>query len=302
MAPKLRSQSALLKDIAPLVNLDFVNTTKRVIRDTVKFQVMGQLPPPFAAFGLALKNAVGNRRSLQTTNLQLARGARRSVLQAYSKRVQASPTKVKYGSYREGEDRLPNALGKALRREDMFIGTGEGILFGNRAVLDSQAAHWYRLNYGAGARARSGPFIARKHSIKLFGQRIQQTREGDVPPSAPFEIPSGFWFTSGVTKRGFYPKGPPSKGFAGQLTADGKRVRVKEQDLESLGISRQRRMLTAGIAGRNFFDAGIARIARDIGPAYEDLWNQWVDDAVRNARGAVHKTIGQALGGLFGSP
>lgn len=86
---------------------------------------------------------------------QVARDARNATIAAYQSRVKES-------TYRAGQNRLVYALIKALQREDWAFGTSTGVIFGNTAVLDVEAAHWHRLNFGAGAagketQPRNGP-------------------------------------------------------------------------------------------------------------------------------------------------
>lgn len=144
--------------------------------------------------------------------------------------------------YRESTRDAGDRLLHALGREDFFRGTPDGIGLANRTMLDSEARQWHRLNFGARPRAGAPPQQAQIQWQGLVVGAIGLPYE----PSAAFGLPRGFW-----REGGFYPTGP------------------------------RQIYKTKGIRAWNFLDAGVATIAAEIGPAYENLYDRWLTSSLR---------------------
>lgn len=143
-------------------------------------------------------------------------------------------------------------LENALSSGEFFRGTYDGIGFANRTMLDRQARQWHRLNFGAlpDAGARSRP-------AQITWQGLVVGAIGlPTAPSRPFLMPRGFWTEGGA----FRPTG---------------RVPMYR---------------TRGIRAWNFLDAGTRALGREIGPAYETLYGDWVRSAQRGV-GPISRVV-----------
>lgn len=155
------------------------------------------------------------------------------------------------GPYRESSRDAGGRLASALGAEGFFRGTTDGILFGNITLLDRRARQWHRLNFGALPNRGAPPG---RFEVRWRNMVVGALGYEDQP-SAPFLLPRGFF-----RERQFYPTGPTP-------------IRP-----------------TRGIRAWNFLDAGVATLAREVGPAYEGLYGRWVASAQRG-RGPLSRTI-----------
>ena len=207
----------------------------------------------FVAMNSVLSKKIGGRQDMQKANTEIATKMRVAIVDSYQNRVTA---RERFTPYRIGQNRFSGgALGRALGSPSMAVARADGIDFVDDALLDSQAAHWYRLNFGAGAKATQ-LYTGRPVRVKL-GRNLGSIRMND-PPSAPFSMPFGLW-ERGQTGRspGFYP------------------------------LRRALVVPTEGIAGRRFLDAGLHAFAREFPPAYEALVEKWVTEAHNAAKGPL---------------
>lgn len=162
-------------------------------------------------------------------------------------------------------DRYANgALLRALESPGQFLATPFGLYFINTDILDQEARHWRRLNFGAGSGGREGITPPRRFQVTGLGLMI-----GLEPDRRPaFRIPRGMWISqsgqrvsAGANEPGtdaFYP-GRTYRA-PGQLTAA---------------------KMTRGIASRNFLDAPMQRIAKEIKPGLDRLWDRVRDNNSR---------------------
>jgi len=215
-------------------------------------------------FGDGLSSSIGGRAgksSLANAHRDVAAGMQQAVLASYAQRVTARK-RIKE-PYRVGQNRFSGgALRRALKSENMVSANHDGIAFVNKDILDAEARHWYRLNYGAGARGATNN--AKSYRLKLFGSTISQISDPGGPSGA-FKMPRGIWGGNESAKgagfpAGFYPTGV------------------------SLVVP------TQGIAARRYLDAGLAYLAKNLGPRYEELLDEWIDQAERG-KGPLSKTV-----------
>lgn len=208
----------------------------------------------------------GGSRSIASANQRIMASARTAVLESYDERV----TSREHFIYRVGENRNSGgALRRALEDPAMFVGSYGGLTFMNVAVLDREASHWARLNWGAGERAGSG-YSSTPVQLQVFGHSLGVlTPPTHVQPG--FNIPKGVWVggeraTGGIVKwgnraPGFYP------------------------------TSREVFFPTAGIAARRFFDAAYEAIAQTMPIEYDNLLHEWIDQASRTAKGLAARSL-----------
>lgn len=165
------------------------------------------------------------------------------------------------GPYRGGENRLSGRLGRALASRSNVSASSVGLSIINEGFLDREAAHWRRLNFGAGAGSREGIIAPQQFAITWGGVAAGVLGLAEQP-SAAFQIPRGFWLSSGgevvspnpaLGSARFYPGDPSNAGYGS-------------------GLPKQRPRITGGIASRNFIDAGVRRIANELPRAYQTLY------------------------------
>lgn len=217
--------------------------------------------------------------------------AQQAVLNSYAQVVTA---RKRVPSYRLGDtganQRYAGGKLKAALASPAFFSASErGLEFINVQLLDETARHWARLNAGAGS---VGAGSRRSFDIQWSNLVIGALGVG-MTPSPAFDLPRGYWFSPGAGpvppgERGtseFYPAGSgPRAGANTRLFSVG-------ESGKRTGVAFQRRRVSRGIQARNFLDAGVARIANDLGPAYERLYKELYATkvaAVRPARANLH--------------
>ncbi len=195
-----------------------------------------------------------DRREL---NLGLALGAQEAVYDAYQSRtrfytpggVPDPRTEGRYG---------PGVLAGALGDPSMVAGTTRSrISFVNTDVLDQEASHWRRLNFGAGGNSSSGGVGEPQGAFPLdfFGPSGGRTRVGVLefaPGVRPaMIIPAHYW-----DEEGFFHVGRKPDGVTGR----------------SAGT------MKVGARGAQFLDAGLRYIADNAGREYLVMFNNLLRD------------------------
>lgn len=193
-------------------------------------------------FARALSQLVRSS-SNQLANLhhQVGTVMQAAVVVAYDNAV-ATKGRGDVGSYRLNTRYAGGRLHGALASPEFFRGTHDGIAFGNILALDTAAAQWHRLNFGALPEAGARP---RQFAIRWEGLAVAAIGY-DEGPSRPFFMPRGFWQGGAFGPTGRAPTTP-----------------------------------TKGIQAWNFLDAGVEVLAREIGPAYDALYRNWFASAER---------------------
>lgn len=149
--------------------------------------------------------------------------ARQATYDAYIKSVAN-----KVAPYRVGNNRLSGMLGEVLKSPAFVASSATGVSFGNLALLDAEAKHWARLNYGAGAKGGVGAsggfhdsilesasnptgfqpsqteFRGHTYGAGEIYKRFQSAAQTELGsfhlnpgPRIAFTIPKGFWFGAG---------------------------------------------------------------------------------------------------------
>lgn len=201
-------------------------------------------------------------------HLHVGRAAMRSVQTAFSHRRFRRPV----ARYRAGDNRLSGKLAQALRSPTHIDRGISHLRIINTSALDREAAHWRRLNFGAGAGGREGIIAPQQFPVTWEGVAVG-TFGLESDPSPGFTIPFGFWL------------GPDG----GQVGANSGRLGMDQffpgrAPAGTTGGGRmQRRRPTAGIASRNFMDAAVRTVANDLPRAYETIFR----DAFAKAEGEL---------------
>jgi hypothetical protein len=146
---------------------------------------------------------------------------------------------------------LSGTLGDALASESMTAHTTDRVIsFVNTDVLRQTAKHWYRINYGAAGPNMAGGVELQAFTVKLNNRPFLVLRD-DAPPAPLSWLPRVFdWTPEGrmIVIRG--PAEPRGKG------------------------SRAAR----------FTDLGLAVVAEQFGPAYDQFLRDWIQDEAHRAR------------------
>ena len=198
-----------------------------------------------------------------------ARGSsvKNAVTRSYAARKRLSPSGYRPGATKgeKGRDARRfsgGALKEALALETNYQSSAVGLSLFDVGALDEKAAQWYRLNFGTAPNAR----VAKEYSV-TFGSGVEVLSlflEGK--PSAAFRIPKGFWTENGE----FHLDNPDDN----RIPTDARR--------------------TKGIKPQGFLDAGIRRLARDLGGEngteaslqglYKGLWDNGIATVVPRGR------------------
>lgn len=234
---------------------------------------------------LSSQEAITRKQGLARIHEDVANEAHRLVLGAYDSTVGGN-----HPSYRAGQGRLVGAMRRALESPEIILAQRDGIIFGNTAILDRTAAHWRRLNFGAGARgAERYPQPA---PLILDGQRLgQYLRFDQGGPSPAFSMPRGFWFDGSgnlakpgsATGQEFFPFGQGLRfANSSKLNAGPKNSRLLSQFISGGAETR-------GIRGRQFFEPGLFYMAKTLPGLYKKLAESWIQEGIDSASGPIYR-------------
>lgn len=130
------------------------------------------------------------RRYPLEANRQLAMGAQRAIEEGWHSRLP-----VRAPGYRMGldpnHDRLSGALGLALANPEMTKGTTDrAIAFINNTLLNQEARHWYRVNYGAYG-PKASPRRPKAFPVTVDGHALFVLRD-EAEPAPNSWLPRGY--------------------------------------------------------------------------------------------------------------
>lgn len=191
----LRAKQVVTRDTTTAVSLSMqaaLSASFRVFITQAMENAEGELREKLDLVAKNFARVANQRVGMKNKMDQVARDAREATLAAFLARVRVS-------KYRAGQNRLVGAMLHALQREDWAFGTSTGVIFGNTAVLDVEAAHWHRLNFGAGEAGkeslpRNGPmyFSLDPRASGAHGTLITSDfgLRGEAPSPA-FTMPTG---------------------------------------------------------------------------------------------------------------
>lgn len=251
--PMQNANARALNDVKAMCVLEL----RRGFTEAIRAQgtaVFGQMRAMAAAFGRS------DRGAFQDIHQRVGDLAQDSVLRAYDQLVTAREGPASRTHYRAGANRQAGGvLRRALGNGNFFEATPDGLRWVNVAMLDTEARHWHRVNFGAAGR---GEGSTAQFDVR-YGNLVVGALGYSEGPSPPFAVPRGVWINmeggrvkAGANPRGadaFYPQGQRPPGIFGAPT---------------------RRRTSAGIEEKNFLDAGLARIAREFPRAYEQRYEQ----------------------------
>lgn len=213
--------------------------------------------------------------------------------------------------YREGKGRFPGGIGRAVRNPRFGRADETGIYFADEEILNREAIHWRRLNFGTQGRATK----ARKFRLRFEGSPGESFGFEDGPRPA-FSLPEGYFlhnqgqfvkpdpsFKGAGTNNPFVPlanvlgsvKRPARPGAGGGGTyGRGSSVNAEQRKKYESAMRQWRRTKekrkkatgggiggrkTVGIKSRHFLDAGLAALEREFPRQYEDFLKDALLDA-----------------------
>lgn len=242
-------------------------TAVSVIREAIASGAAEMQGPGWKTFLEALRVEAIPRTMRQAMWERIGSAAHRSLIAAYAGRKYRRPV----GQYRVGEDRYSGgALGRALSSPQQYRATPFGLYFINVQLLDAEARHWRRLNFGAGAGGAEG--IENPGEFPVTGMGLILGLEPDRRPG--FTMPRGFWLNGGK-------RVAPSMDRVGEDSFYVARGAGLNQS-GGFGIRPDAGRITRGIASRNFLDPPVRMIASRLRPELENLWEQVRKDKVRS--------------------
>lgn len=208
-------------------------------------------------------NLKGIPRSwLESANLRVAESAQRAVVAQYESRLPRHSHPYRPVGVTPGRGRLVGRLGAALSSPSMTANTTDRVVsFVNTSVLNEEAEHWHRINYGTGALAEP----AQSFPVTVGSARIGALRDPGRP--APYNLLPRF-FVWGVADE-FFPRSGPGEMRAGR-----------------------------GSRAAHYLDAGFEATAKGIGPAYTQMLVEYSETKRGQVRLRRHNINVQAtLGG-----
>lgn len=244
-----------------------------------KFNVVG-------ALAAAIEEGI-DPAELARTHRAIADDMREVVLDEYDRKVHSQRNDA-YDKIKRG-NRYKGKLRPLLRKNGVIVDSNSaGVFFINEQVLDSEAEHWRRLQYGAGKKgAQSADALVT--DVTLGGASIIRLRLDDLP-SAGFSLPRGLFFNAqgggSFTKKG----DPAARGFRepspdGVVNGVGVDAFLPHGEITKLGkpslskrAFRTGRRHTRGIAARRFFDAGLDQFAESFPVHYDTLVQRLLGD------------------------
>lgn len=210
--------------------------------------------PFFQQLGAALGSKGIPDAYLKQANMQLALQAQEAVVSGWR-----STLPVNAPPYRRGpdprRDRLAGLLGPTLAEGDMLRGTtSRTISFLNTARLGQEARHWYRVNYGARG-PKVSPGEPGSFPVVVGGKTLFMLHD-ERPPADHSWLPRAFRYEG---TQFFQPKVGPA-----DVAGGGSRAAL-------------------------FTDLGFRSIARNFGPVYSEMLQNYARTAAGGARLKAHE-------------
>lgn len=205
----------------------------------------------------AIDDGILTPEDMHTAHEVVAKQAAREMLGEYL-RMRAK-SKVRH-KYRQGANRLSGQLEAALRTSDITAASPDRIHLLNLDTMNTEAAHWGRINYGV-AGPKKSPRRSRQFPFRFDGKVLPIRVGTTAGPRANFRVPE---FSGGSPRVGYFtPQGELHIGKK-HLSDDANHDRLYE-----LGYRRVGGRFSGGVKPYHFVDAGAAVVAEDLGEAYK---------------------------------
>lgn len=258
-----------------------------------------------------------NNSRITKANEEIAEKMRLAVKTAFMTRVEG---RKRVASYRVGQGRLSGGrLKHAVLDKSQAKADAQGITYVNQKLLNAEARHWARLNFGAGA-AGAKTVQRKTYDLKFGGgkgdpvrggTKIKKVGFGSLHGSRPpFFMPLGIWGTENqqgkITRvrsgtlgrrrfkntRGNWVGGSAigNPRFVNRNTENrrggaGRFVKRRNDQFFPLGTGRFYNKPTIGIRAANFFNDGFAALVKEFPRAYKKMYDDWVNQ--KKAQGNI---------------
>jgi hypothetical protein len=176
------------------------------VAKAVEKSIARELPLMVQDLGKALNRRALPNNLLLEANQRIADRAHQAVSSGYRSRLPRGGT--------GGSSELSGTLGSALADPGMTSGTTYRVIsFANPEVLNQQARHWYRVNYGARGSnlTAAGGHEAATYTVNIGGRPFVSLRDTHRPAALSW-LPAAFFWGGGqmIATRG--PATPRGKG------------------------------------------------------------------------------------------
>lgn len=208
-----------------------------------------QLPALVETLGQAIDLSKLPRSRMKAANQRIAEHAQAAVVRGWYSRL---PRKTWAGSANRETGKLGPALANPANTKRT---TDRVISFADAKVLNQEAKHWYRVNYGAAGSRYGEGRTARRFVMQLNGHAFASFRD-DLRPDPISWIP---------VRRTF------------------------DSDGNMLPLSKQVERSPFGARAARFFELGHSVVAREAPQAYTDLWFDYLHENGGAARRRMEK-------------
>lgn len=216
-------------------------------------------------FGTRLQGTFGNQDDAVAEFAPIAADMHASLLRAYDTLVEGRKAVQSYQN--KSGTRLPGALRTTLQSPTMAVASGTGIQYLDLSLLNSDARHWRRLNFGTQGSAVHN--VSGALQPVSFDGRALFYVGSQGGPRPGFALPPGRFINPGTGLR--VPYGP-SEG----SSYSGSSPTV---DRFFPGGGGRSAVQSRGIQGRHFIEPAFAVFAHDFPIALKTLYDLWIADA-----------------------
>lgn len=182
----------------------------------------------------------------------------RQVAGAMAAAVQSKVSGIKGERYPEvRRSRLSGGLARAVNSPSFATGDAEGIKFIDRDLMNREARHWQRLNFGTGSEQEAAMIAKpRLGGRQLLDVTVKPIAKGGGSTLADPRMPVGMFYHGEGDYR------PRTSGYS----------RTGRPFLVTKGYDFKK---TAPIQPKHFINAGLQAFESGLGPAYRDLVDQY---------------------------
>lgn len=278
-----------IRHIAQSYKVYYAKVTMQEIVNSAAAALSGQQKKAMSAFAASIRHSIRSDPRMKQIHQRVGLRAQVATIAAYRRNV-----KGRSGDYRADEEGpykryAGGRLLGVLSSGDFFSASRAGLSIVNVNTLDDRAKQWYRLNFGAGARANSGA-RHRNYSLYFFGQAANVGLSfKQFQPSAAFRIPRGVF---GQLQGQEFTVTPPGTGRGDQFMPGGFLRRNGITAVSNTGrIDTVGPQISRGIAATAFLDAVPRTLARELPFEYTRLLKDWIDQAAASYTGPIASVI-----------
>jgi hypothetical protein len=255
---------------------------RALAKNIVNTYSRGTIGPHGGVKALAEAVQINNPRKLETTNEKIVKEMLARTRNSVS---QISSRAKHYGAER---GRLTGGLQRAVRSDKFAYSDAHGIYFANTQVLNDEAKHWARLNFGAGkAAGKGGPngVFRLRFDDRVIGPPVGFRDK----PRPGFSMPAGIFFDGDGNAS--IPRHEFSGASTGNEFRPGAVTLVKTVTRGGPGakatVRIKKRLPTVGIKARHYLDAGLQGLEDRFPIEYKIYFDERMAEASEKAEKGV---------------